>query len=124
MIESTTLTVDATLELTATYRRTTEALSVQAVQEPPVAQPVNTPVTPDPPSSKNPFLYGFFYVLVGASMILLLWWWWRGIGPVPVPNDAKTTDSNGSFCTQCGATLYEDANFCHACGTKRRDAGP
>ncbi len=122
------------LEISATYNRPTDELSIEQItlSAPPPANPAVT----NPPASTAP-AFNWGYVLIGAGVLLLAgvggYWWWsqRQVDEVPVrrpgrpgqrrrQKKASGGDAAGGYCYRCGTALHADAQFCHKCGAERR----
>jgi hypothetical protein len=134
-IELSGLTADEAVEVTATYNRPTDELSVEQITlnapAPAQAEPVIPTTTP---VSTQPINWG--YVMIGGGVILLLVvgvYWWRSQGqndeePRRRParsarrqrKTASQTEASGGYCYRCGTALRSDAQFCHKCGAERR----
>jgi hypothetical protein len=97
------LTPPDKFELTATYRRATDQLSV-----PGAAAPVETPAASN-------FNLGYLLIAVGVVLLLAAGGYWWG-----TKRRQSVRRLTGGFCYRCGAVLRDDANFCHACGAERR----
>lgn len=136
------LTAGDPFEITATYQRPTDALSVDSL---PASAPLSAPAPAQQPqlaeaASTPPYLG---YGLIGAGVVLLLatggYWWMQNkkskLAYAPAPrrqsrrkkfkksrNDGSGSlaASGGGYCYNCGAAMRRDANFCHACGAQRR----
>jgi hypothetical protein len=125
-VEVTNLAPGDTVELSATYHRSTDVLSVQGMKNAPVVQPEDTSVATDSASKEDSSYYVIFYMLVGLGVALFLWWWYKksssGQHEGASIVDHPTPESPVVFCDQCGATFHEDANFCHLCGAERHNA--
>ena len=73
-VEIASLAPGDTVELSLTYHRNTDALSVQGLEEASTVQPADTAVTPES-SDKKVSLNHAIVIFVAAGMVLLLWWW-------------------------------------------------
>lgn len=142
-----------TVELSVTYHRNTDALSVQGLEDASTIQPADTAATPES-SDKKVSLNHAIVIFVGAGMVLLLWWWRKtkqrhssgqqkrsqkesrvnepDTGSQKSDQNARrqndkrriTADSKVLSCEQCGAAFHEDGNFCHVCGAERLKRDP
>lgn len=143
VIEQANLAPGETVSVAATYQRPTEALTFELLT--PVSEHAEDimPVTTEPPQDNSVMLA---YILTGIGAVLILaaaghWWWTKTKSrtgstrrpPVRSGSRANRTPSTPSqanqveesttagFCYNCGAALRPDSNFCHKCGTKRRE---
>jgi hypothetical protein len=146
-LEATDLEPGDMLEVSVSYQRSGNELSVDLLQaQAPSAQP-----SPDEPAASEPSTSNaIIYAVAGAGVILLLWVVWEvAVRPTfaqrssPVPARRSTArrqeqrrrarrkestaragdaaaDSVVRFCHKCGSSLREDADFCHRCGAERR----
>jgi hypothetical protein len=149
VVQTADLAPDEPFELSVSYQRPTDAVSVQQLNNQAPSQTLETaPVA----ASTSDLPVG--YLLIGAGVLLLAgsagYWWWSNRQPAgqvvsqpqqkrrqsgrkrksrgTVPAKAEVPDQmsdsgSGSrtlFCYQCGSALREDANFCHVCGAERR----
>jgi hypothetical protein len=120
--------------VTATYRRDTDALSIEQIT---LNAPLPTNVEPEPPSGPPPAstqTINWGYVLIGAGILLLFgaggyWWWAQQQAAEPPPHRPRPGRRNkkqsgrepsGGYCYRCGTALRNDADFCHKCGAERR----
>lgn len=131
-----------TFDLSATYQRHTDVLSIQNLanndQEP-------SPTSPTPTVSTANDNRTLGYALVGVGALLFLaaigsWWWSRRQSATPTRRRPISTTSRGKrstatqtqpsqrvsstgtagFCYRCGTSLRRETNFCHHCGAERR----
>ncbi len=145
-VEAGSLAAGETFDLSATYRRPTDALTVESLPSaaPEGQSPLDISVVSDTPISPD---FNLGYVLIGAGVILLLgtggyWWWSRRLEAGEArpanrarlrrrPDSGSRSESRasrravkaapGGFCYRCGTALREDADFCHSCGARRRE---
>ncbi len=144
------LTPNDTFELSATYQRSSDELSVYSLTGQEGGQAGDVSVITEA-SSNGDLSPG--YILVGIGVVLLLvsggYYWWTKQNKAKnklrsrVPKSQhkragrKKKEASGSkidqsehshaadeqvyqFCHHCGADLQENSNFCHVCGTERR----
>ena len=117
-----TLTVGVSRSLRVSYRRTTDRLSFEVMRtasgsasNPPGSSAANTGLPPE----WGVALAGAF--LMGAGLGYLI----RAQIHKEHPRNVRRAASPGrgvaaNYCYQCGAHLYPEALYCHACGAPRR----
>lgn len=144
-IETAGLAPGDTVQLGATYNRTTDRPSVDLFtsQTPEHTADIKV-ITDEAPVSRQ---LPLGYILIGAGVLLLLvtggYWWWsnravaqqiasaRRPSPRPLPPKKQAParpasrvkpgqEAFGGYCHQCGSALRADAKFCHVCGASRR----
>jgi hypothetical protein len=143
-LETGSLNAGDAFEISASYQRTTNALSVDALPDTPPASmsaPAPQPAVENTASSVPSYIA---YGLIGVGVLLLVGtgarWWMQNrrsateySSPAPRrrPNRPKAAkkptkrepvavQSAAQYCYNCGSALRSDANFCHACGAARR----
>lgn len=135
-IELSGLSSGDTIEVTASYSRATDELSVEQITlNTPIPAQADPAVPTTTPTSVQPINWG--YVMIGSGVVLLLvvggyWWWSQRQSEEEVPRrPARSTrqrrskpssqaDAAGGYCYRCGTALRSDAQFCHKCGAERR----
>lgn len=142
-IENTGVAAGDAFELTATYSRSTDELSVAAL-ELPSEHAADVFVAPAAEAGPNTNLA---YGLIGLGLLLLLisggsYWWTQRARSQPAaphatprrpaqprrrgkagkqPEKARpTAPAAAGFCYRCGTPLRPEAKFCHVCGAERR----
>ncbi|MDX1520203.1 MAG: zinc ribbon domain-containing protein [Anaerolineae bacterium] len=123
-LERTGLSAGDTLDLSATYQRTTNALSVERLTEGNPSQPAAAEVGSLTGANRN---FGYFLIAIGGVLFLGAigsWWWSRRkeqtLTSRRKANPKLTTKNKPAFCYRCGTQIRTEANFCHQCGAKRR----
>jgi hypothetical protein len=135
--------------LTASYDRNTDELSAPRLQSETAEHAPDLSVAPAAPPNQNS-TFGYALIGIGAVLLLGVggYWWWtqrmnrtaarpgrktirptsrrkrqvktESIKVAGQPQPAVASTISSGFCYRCGASLRDDANFCHVCGAERR----